>query len=302
MIHEILVQAPAKINLHLAVGCRRPDGFHAIASIFQAVSLGDTVALSLRQGGGIELEGECGCPVEKNTAWRAATAFLAAAFPGSGSSPGLKIALTKRIPMGAGLGGGSSDAASTLTGLSALFPGAVDASTLRRIAAETGSDVPFFMDTACAAVTGRGERLAPLVPRTDYTLVIVDPGFSVSTKEAYGTLDEAREQGRASPCPDDASLDEELSRAVRSYGSGGPSAWSFRNDFFDALSPGLPGLQACRQDVLSAGASFAAMSGSGSAIFGAFDTVASAERAVRILSSNYAARMAFPLARLHDSI
>ena len=214
---------------------------------------------------------------------------------------GLTIAIDKRIPMGAGLGGGSSDAASTLAGLSALFPGAVSESEMFRIAGEIGSDVPFFLGSACAAVTGRGERLSPLASRTDYAIVLVEPGFSVSTKEAYGTLDACRSASRSIVRPD-RELEAELEEAAAAYGSLPPDAWPFRNDFFDALVPGLPGLVRCRDALLGAGASFAAMSGSGSVLFGIFRTAEEARNAADELATRYDVKIAFPLARLRDSI
>ncbi len=297
-----MLPAPAKINLHLAVGARRSDGFHAIASIFQAVSLHDTVSVTLRSVAGIELVADCGCPVEQNTVWRAASAFLTAASQsGLKSLPGIAVALDKHIPMGAGLGGGSSDAASTLVALSLLLPGFVDRPTLLRLAATTGSDVPFFMGSACAAVTGRGEILSPLVPRTDYALVIVNPGFPVSTKEAYGRLDAARSSG-LSLGSSDQDLAGALRHAIDAYSHERPEDWRFRNDFFDVLSPELPGLEQCRQALLSFGADFAAMSGSGSSVFGVFSSRAEAERASSALSPRYACTVAFPLAKLRGSI
>jgi len=297
------VKAPAKINLYLGVGDRRRDGFHDIASVFQAVSMHDSVSLSLVDGGGIRLEGECGCPAEKNTAFRAAEAFFAAAaLRGLYPAPGLSIAVTKGVPIGAGLGGGSSDAASTLAGLSSLLPGYVDDATLLEIAASIGSDVPFFMESACAAVTGRGEILSPLSPRTDFTLIIVDPGFSISTKAAYGLLDDARAADGASSGRSPADLGIGLKRAVSDYAALPPSRWSFENDFYDALKPEYPGLARCKDALTAEGADYAAMSGSGSAIFGVFESRGAGERALEALSSEYAAVLAFPLARIRDSI
>lgn len=147
----IMVSAPAKINLHLAVGGVRPDGFHSIASLFQAISLQDTVTLSLSTEAGIRLTGECGCLLEDNVAYKAAHAFMMATIE-SGTLPeyGLDIDICKNIPMGAGLGGGSSDAAATLRGLNMLFPRALERGKLARIALSIGSDVPFFLGTSCA--------------------------------------------------------------------------------------------------------------------------------------------------------
>ena len=302
MPDQIMVPAPAKINLHLAIGDRRNDGFHGIASIFQAVSLHDTVTVELCACAGIELAAECGCPAEQNTAWRAASSFLAAARDsGHKSMPGIRIAIDKQIPMGAGLGGGSSDAASTLVALSLLLPGFVDRSTLLGIAAATGSDVPFFMDSACAAVTGRGEFLMPLESRTDYALVLVNPGFPVSTRDAYGRLDAARAAGLARG-HSGQELSAELSLAIDAYTREPPEDWRFRNDFFNVLVQQLPGLGLCRQALLSAGAVFAAMSGSGSTVFGVFNSRAQAEQAAAVLSSRFACNIALPLAKLGHSI
>jgi len=303
MIRNILVKAPAKINLHLGVGDRRPDGFHDIASVFQAVSMYDTISLSLREGEGIRFDGECGCPVEKNTVFRAAKAFLEeAARNGLDSVPGLTIALRKGVPMGAGLGGGSSDAASTLAGLSSLLPGYVDDATLFGIAASIGSDVPFFMGSACAAVTGRGEVLSPLSSRTDYTLIIVDPGFSISTKDAYRLLDETRAVAGRSGGRSPEELGVSLKRAVSEYAALPPSRWSFENDFFEALAPAYPGLSRCRAALIAAGADYAAMSGSGSAIYGVFEASDAARHALEAVSAEYRAVIAFPLALIRDSI
>lgn len=301
MFDKIMVPAPAKINLHLAVGGKRDDGFHAIASIFQAVSLHDTVTVEFRPAGGLELDADCNCPAMQNTAWKAASAYLAAASrAGVKPLPGIHIAIDKRIPMGAGLGGGSSNAAATLVALSRLFQGVVDRQTVLGIAAATGSDVPFFMDSACSAVTGRGEFLQPLLSRTDYALVIVDPGFQISTREAYGQLDAAR-MAVSSPGPSDDELSEGLRLALDSYLQEPPRAWNFHNDFYPVLTPGLPGLEDCRQALLSAGADFAAMSGSGSSVFGVFSSPMQAERASSMLSARYLCNVALPLAKLENS-
>jgi 4-diphosphocytidyl-2-C-methyl-D-erythritol kinase len=298
-----MVSAPAKINLHLAVGELRPDGFHSIASLFQAVSLADTVTLSPKPHGGISLSGDCACPPEENVAYRAASAFMMAAREaGRVSDFGLAIDIRKNIPIGAGLGGGSSDAAATLLGLHSLFPRALERDERARIALEIGSDVPFFLGTPCAAVTGRGERLSVLPSRTDYVLVILDPGFPVSTKKAYALLDARRDGVPALAPQSEAMLEAELGRMSREYANKAPAEWSFYNDFYDALLPEYPELASCRAAILDEGAIFATMSGSGSAIIAVFSSLSDAQKAVNAISSRYLARIAFPLARLRDSI
>lgn len=298
-----MISAPAKINLHLAVGAARSDGFHAIASIFQAISLADTVKLTPRLESGISLTGDCACPPEENAAYKAADAFMIAARD-AGRVPefGLTIHIDKNIPIGAGLGGGSSDAAATLYGLNALFPRALERDERSAIALAIGSDVPFFLGTPCAAVTGRGERLSLLPARTDYVLLILNPGFPVSTKKAYAVLDAYREAIPSLGPKNEGVLEAELARMAQEYASKAPSAWSFYNDFYDALVPEYPELAECMSAVLNEGARFATMSGSGSAIIAVFMSLRDAERAVGELSSRYEARIAFPLARLRDSI
>lgn len=303
MIKELIVPAPAKINLHLAVGRLGPDGYHQIASLFQAVSLYDLVRVELRDSKGITLDCACNCDVVQNTAYSAARAFMAAA-KGSGcnSVPGLHITIEKRIPMGAGLGGGSSDAASTLKALFQLLPACVSADELMRLAASVGSDVPFFMNSACAAVTGRGEKLMPVSPRDDYCIVIIDPGFSISTKDAYGTLDSSRHESGIASTPVEIELERSLNLAVQAYWSQDPALWPFRNDFYPSLSSLHPKLETCRQSIVDSGALFVSMSGSGSAMYGIYASYAVAERALYELSAIYAAWITFPLARLPLSI
>ncbi len=307
MIKEITVSAPAKINLHLAVGCSGADGFHTIASLFQAISLADSVSLSIDLSDSsalISLDAACDCPARKNTAYRAAEAFFSAASAtGLRDVPNLRIVIDKKIPMGAGLGGGSSDAASTLKGLAALFPGFVDPDSLSGIAAAIGSDVPFFLGSACAAVTGRGELLSPLEPRDDYALLLVDPGFSITTKDAYARLDVCRAApGMAAFSPVDA-MAAELAGFVHSYGTEDPSSWRFRNDFYDVLGSMTPVLAACREALLGQGAAFASMSGSGSTMYGVFHSADEARRAACSLPGGaIGAGVYFPLARLPDSI
>ncbi|MBN2874589.1 MAG: 4-(cytidine 5'-diphospho)-2-C-methyl-D-erythritol kinase [Spirochaetales bacterium] len=298
MKHALELRAPAKINLHLAIGGRRPDGFHEIASLFQAVSLYDSIRLELVPENTVSVDATLDCPAEKNTAWLAATAFFAAAANRAGDAlPGVRISIEKKIPAGAGLGGGSSDAATVLAGLAALLPGRVEPATLRSIAAEVGSDVPFFLLSACAAVTGRGEFVRPVSGRVDYAVLLVEPGFSINTARAYALLDAAR-ANMAHSAPPTADLDFILDE----YHRRDPGQWPFRNDFYDALLPDYPGLEPCRATITSTGASFVSMSGSGSTVYGVYPSTEAAQRAERVVSRLYSAHVAFPLARLPVSI
>lgn len=178
----ITLKAHAKINLGLHVTARRPDGYHELDTLFVRLALHDTVTLR-PTARGIALQ-VSGAPLSNgpdNLAYRAAARYLAAL-----SRPaGVHIQLSKRIPVAAGLGGGSSDAAAVLLGLAELYPAALPLAT---IADALGSDVPFFTSNYPAARgRGRGERLAPLeLPR--FHLVLVNPGIPVSAAEAYASL------------------------------------------------------------------------------------------------------------------
>ena len=189
---EVRAVAPAKVNLHLRILGRRTDGYHDLQTVFQAVDLSDVLHVR-RAGAGVQLvveRGEAG-PVEENLVVRAARAFLAAAGL---SGEGLRMRLEKRIPVGAGLGGGSSDAAAMLLALDRLFPGAVASGRIAELAAGIGSDVPFFLGASPLALgRGRGEVLEAIEPLPSLAGVVVSPPVQVSTREAYRELARARE-------------------------------------------------------------------------------------------------------------
>ncbi len=294
MDRRVVVEAPAKINLHLRVLDRRPDGFHDIRSLFQAVSLCDTLDIRIRPSGDIRVFGDFDCPEPENTMYRAARSCLAALDRPEGA----EIRAVKRIPAGAGMGGGSSDAAAVLRALNRAFGDALSGSELSRLAAGVGSDVPFFLGTPCALVGGRGDILEPAEPRTDYRLVILFPGFAIGTAGAYAAVDESRK----TVSPGEGGT-RDFGRLREEYRKD-PGAWTFRNDFFDALAPGDPELRRAKEALEDAGASFAGMTGSGSAFFGIFGSEAAADRAARSLNGRegakgrWSAAAAAPLARM----
>ena len=158
MRSEARTLAPAKINLHLEIGSRRPDGFHELVSIFQAVNLFDTLLVRVAGGAGeMRLAGEFGFPPSQNIVTRAVEAFRAE----TGIADGLEVSVDKRIPMGAGLGGGSSDAAATLRCLRALLCPRLPMERMEALAASLGSDVPFFLGAAARAGRGKGRADHP---------------------------------------------------------------------------------------------------------------------------------------------
>lgn len=182
---ELRVRAPAKVNLYLEVKGGRPDGYHEISSVMQAVSLFDEMTLALADAGGIALS--CSHPAlptdERNLVTRAAL-LLRRRY---GVTQGASISLLKRVPLGGGLGGGSSDAAIALLALSQLWGLNARLRELAELAAELGSDVPYFLWGGTALCEGRGERVSPL-PSQPMDYVLVMPPWSVSTPEVYAAL------------------------------------------------------------------------------------------------------------------
>ena len=271
--------APAKVNLHLRVLGRRPDGYHDIQTIFQAVDLHDLLDVR-RVGAVVELvvEGEDAGPVEENLVVRAARAYLAAAGLGA---EGLRMRLEKRIPAGAGLGGGSSDAAAVLLGLDRLFHGAVAPARIAALAAEIGSDVPFFLGASSLALgRGRGEVVEPLDPLPSLAGVVVLPPVRVSTADAYHELARGREGSRRSaPAP-----------LVAPTGWDQMAAWA-ANDFEAVVCGAHAPVAAALAAVRATAPLMALLSGSGSASFGFYDTEDGAERAAAALTGRAGLRV-----------
>ena len=186
--HRLRLRAPAKVNLRLRIVGRRADGYHLLESILAPVGLYDDVHLSRETAGGIRLRvAPADAPVPAgpdNLAWRAAEAFGKAA----GVPVHARIRLVKRIPVAAGLGGGSSDAAAVLRGLNALHGRPLSSPALAEIGLRLGADVPFFLHGGCAVARGIGERLAAFDLRVRPWFLLVHPGFPVATAEVYRAL------------------------------------------------------------------------------------------------------------------
>jgi 4-diphosphocytidyl-2-C-methyl-D-erythritol kinase len=269
--------APAKINLRLRVLGKRPDGYHDIDTLFQAIDLSDDLSVKLA-GSGIHLDvdGPDLGPQHENLAYRAAERLSSTV----GFDGGVRIRLTKRIPAGAGLGGGSSDGAAVLRCLAALLD--IDAATDARVtsvAAELGSDVPFFLGgSPLAHGTGRGEVLEPMRPLPSSDLVLISPPVHVSTADAYRALSaERRSRGlEAAPTPRGA---QEAPRVWEDV------AREACNDFQPVIAEINPEITRAVEFLEESGARWAMMSGSGSSVFGLFDSRKSAARAVKSLAA-----------------
>lgn len=265
----VTVKARAKLNLSLDVLGRRPDGFHDLCMVMQSCTLADDVYVeSAAPGDYLAQTNRSYIPTgDKNVAVKAARAYYAAL----GREGGAHMRITKRIPVCAGLGGGSSDAAAVLLALNELHGGALDSEALQAAALAAGSDVPFCLMGGTALAEGRGELLTPLpkLPETD--TVICMPYFSCSTPELFGRID-----SRRSRChPDTAGLVAALEAGdVRGV------AQRMYNVFEDALDKRAANtVQEIKLQLLDNGALGAAMSGSGSAVFGLFPDAESAAKA-----------------------
>jgi 4-diphosphocytidyl-2-C-methyl-D-erythritol kinase len=300
------INAPAKLNLHLNIGERRPDGFHDIESLFLALAYGDTLSFEIpEQESMFPLEDTeiildwqlpWGSPKdlspEKNIVMKAVSLFRKR----TSFDKRLKIVLEKRIPLGGGLGGGSSDAAATLLALNRLASpngkGLVSDTVLIEMGASLGSDVPFFLqiarkETPIAWVSGRGERVQGFVPPPqvqNLSLVLVNPGFPSDTAAAFRLLDEYRASEQQSPVfiPNSSFLIPHS-----------PQDWPFTNVFFSVFEDNFKkkkpdsGGGAAYQEIVSAlrelGADFSGLSGSGSTCFGVFSSQSKARTARELL-------------------
>ncbi|MGM0431343.1 MAG: 4-(cytidine 5'-diphospho)-2-C-methyl-D-erythritol kinase [Spirochaetota bacterium] len=258
---EVELSAPAKINIHLEVGGNRPDGFHELRSLFTTINLVDTVVVrAVKQSSfSCTIRGCPDIPDTHNTMYLAAREFCRQ----SGFQAAVTIECTKRIPSGAGLGGGSSDGAAVLRGLNTIFDTALSPEQLHAAATAVGSDVPFFLSSSPAYVTGRGEITVPFnsAGRMLYG-VVMHPHFTVSTREAYRELDAARNS-----LPADTKWELSAKAAVRMYAQ--PcDRWLFSNAFSPLLYKQHRVYSACEHLLRSIGAAFVSITGSGAAIYG----------------------------------
>lgn len=268
MLDSMEVKAAAKINIHLTVLPRRSDDYHGIESIFQRVSLYDSLDISIGTVNGI-------CTVvcegmelpDENTLTKAYDVFRTA----SGIRYGIHVLLRKQIPSGAGLGGGSSDAASLLLALNEMFDTGMSSNQLFELAAKVGSDVMFFLSNGCAVVTGRGEVIKNISPRNDLYFVLVYPEVHCSTALAYAWVDEEIAQGKTVRGPSLSELEKMYYQPV--------SNWRFVNSFLAPVMNRFDEVSSAFSDINASGSVFTQLSGSGSSVFGVFATKEEAETA-----------------------
>lgn len=268
---ELTILAPAKVNLILRILDRRSDGYHNLWSIMQTVALEDEVRLRLRPiQEGIQLRCDASelAADRTNLVYRAASAVMERAP----RSTGIEIDLRKRIPMGAGLGGGSSDAAATIIGLNRLLRLDWTEAQMAEVGQPLGSDVPFFLYAPTAMVSGRGETVRPTTIEGTRWAVLVNPGFGVETKWAYKEL--ASTRGEVRPL---TQLHHDIDRQQRLTWS--QLSGAAENDFEPPVFAAHGVLREIKQTLLDQGADIALLSGSGATVFGLFADEAGAHRA-----------------------
>ena len=263
------LRAFAKVNLHLHVTGKRPDGYHELRTIFQTISLADRLELSVTRGDNLEIRFTCDDPAlagTDNLVLRAINAIV----PEIGFKGSVRVHLDKQIPVARGLGGGSGDAAAALIGMLRLTKAKLPLPRLVEIAAGLGADVPFFLFGGRALAVNRGDEIYPLEDGPKRTIVVVSPkGIGVPTKDAYEWL-----------AP-------ELTRPSNPHRIWGFCAlcWSrqetLSNDFEGPVFSRHPRLREIRDGLLKRGAANAALAGSGSAVFGIYRNPARARRAAR---------------------
>jgi 4-diphosphocytidyl-2-C-methyl-D-erythritol kinase len=284
VMDAIKVKAPAKINLFLKVIGKRPDGYHDIWSWFQAIDLFDHLTLIKRRESGfkIEVSGEFTAPAdESNTVWKACNLFFERFdLPG-----GLEISLEKHIPTEAGLGGGSADAAATIYAVNRLYGLDLSTGVMAETGLEIGSDMPFFFSSGQAEITGRGENIRNIELPTDYYVVLIKPGFGLSTAEGYRLLkmDLTRPMGgiKLLRCKNFKAMVDAISE--------------HENDFERVQFDRFPELAQIKRELASAGAQVTRMSGSGPTIFGLFDKLPERGIVQRIAGGSWLARGLRPI-------
>ena len=278
MMTETNEKAYAKLNISLDVSQRRADGYHDMVMVMQTVSLCDTLTLTPTSDGRVSagsnlsfIPGD-----ERNLAVKAAAKYLERIGE---TGQGIRIQIRKSIPVGAGMGGGSADAAAVLRGMNALYGAALSVAELEELGAQVGSDVPFCVAGGTRLAKGRGELLTPLPPMPACTFVICKPEFSVSTPELFRKLDQLSRRRH----PDTAGI-----VAALEAGDLGNVCRRMYNVFEDVDDRRMRTVSAIKSSLLDYGALGAVMTGTGSAVFGVFSGEAAAEEAARALKKEYA--------------
>lgn len=298
------VRSFAKINLGLAIGPRRPDGFHELRTVYQTIALHDRVRVEVGSGRGIEIRcGHPGVPEnESNTCHRMAELVLQAL----GARRRVTIHIEKRLPVQGGLGAASSNAAATLFGLERALKARLPQPERMRLAAAVGSDVPLFLVGGTVLGLGRGEEVYPLEDLPSLPCVVATPKVSVSTPEAFARWDKLAGTDPAGKLTGGAASDRinACSHMMMAWLSGSPTGvpakggdraeallldlvrTGIENDFEQVVFPQYPELRDVKSVLAAGGARYVSLSGSGSAVYGLFRSPAEAKKAAARLKKH----------------
>ncbi|HHT01988.1 MAG TPA: 4-(cytidine 5'-diphospho)-2-C-methyl-D-erythritol kinase [Firmicutes bacterium] len=270
------VLAPAKINLTLTIKGRRDDGYHELESLMVPLALADVVRCQATAEDRIVVR--CAHPQvptgRENLAVQAAELLRKHVCPGRGA----EIIITKRIPVAAGLAGGSTDAAATLLALNQLWGLGLTVTELHNLASQLGADVPFCLHARAAIGRGRGERLQFIEPMANWPVVLVNPGFALSTRVAYALFDQ-------NPVVNDHTSALEVARLLRD-GLLVAAAQHAQNHLQDVVASHYPAVAELLHEVRATGMPFVAQTGSGPTIFAVGEDAKMAQRAARLLAGN----------------
>jgi 4-diphosphocytidyl-2-C-methyl-D-erythritol kinase len=266
---KLVFKTPAKINLGLFILGKRPDGYHDLETLFQMVSLYDTVELESLENG-IELVcDDPKVPTDESNLMIRAARLLQEAVPEK-TRLGCRMVLKKKIPMGAGLGGGSGNAAGVLVGLNRLWDLQLKPAELSKIATQLGSDIPFFLCAPSAFGQGRGERLTPLQPSKKFHVILAFPRVSMATAEVYQALNFDLTKN---------SKNINILREFFSQSNIASLGAHLHNDLEPIVIERLPVVASIKQKLNSLNADGTLLSGSGSAVFGIFENSKKAQEA-----------------------
>ena len=270
-MENVIIDTPAKINFGLNVVSKRPDGFHDIETIFYPIDIFDTITFSESDKFIFETDNETLNSEKDNLAIKAKTALE----EHTKKELNIKIHLSKKIPIGAGLGGGSSDAAAVLKTLNKIFRLNLNSLALNEIAAKLGSDVPFFLNPCPSFASSRGEVLEQIDFKIDNSIFLINPGIFVSTKWAYEKIE---------PTKPELSL-------IELYRRGKLKPENFReqvtNDFEKPVMEEFQAIRKLKEELYEMGADFTLMSGSGSSLFAIFRNPVIAAEAKEYYENRY---------------
>ncbi len=274
---EVRLLSYAKINITLQVSRRRPDGYHDIDSVVQVIDLSDELEVSRADDGVIEVavDSDAAPAGKDNIIYKACEAF----FRGCGICGGARFALRKRIPVQAGLGGGSGNAAAAIAGLNRLYGCGLSAEQMVIIAGQVGSDAALFIHGGTVRMRGRGEQVTPLPDAPLMHLVVVKPEVGVSTPWAYAELDRCEDRVHRG-------MSDRAERAIRERSNG--LVGCLTNDFDPVVSRLVPEIRRAKQRIGETGALAVLLAGSGAAAFGVYNSVDAAQTAAADLSADFA--------------